>query len=70
MVVRYSVDHPVLQEWVYNRADMDDAKIVWAREIPDVDLNPLLNYFRDRRVWLAEPDLPVPRLSVYSPPKP
>jgi hypothetical protein len=66
VIVRYLPNHPVLQEWVYNQADIDDAKIVWAREIPDTSLNPLLNYFQNRRAWLAEPDLPVPRLSPYS----
>jgi hypothetical protein len=66
VIVRYLPNHPVLQEWVYNRADIDGSKIVWAREIPGMDQNPLLNYFKDRRVWLAEPDLPVPRLSAYS----
>jgi len=66
VIVRYLPNHAVLQEWVYNRADIDDTKIVWAREIPGMDLNPLLTYFHDRRVWLAEPDLPVPRLNPYS----
>lgn len=66
VIVRYSPDHPVLQEWVYNRANIDGARIVWAREIPGTDLNPLLNYFHDRKVWVVEPDLAVPRLSAYS----
>ena len=69
VLVRYS---PVSTsgEWVYNDADIDHAKVVWAREIPGVDLHSLLSYFHDRRVWIVEPDLPVPRLSVYSQPQP
>ncbi len=56
VVVRYSKDHNSGEEYVYNEADIDRAKIVWAREIPRMDLSPLLNYFRNRNVWLYEPD--------------
>ena len=67
VIVRYTTWHNTLQEWVYNRADIDDAKIVWAREIPGVSMQPLLDYFRGRDVWLVEPDRAVPRLLPYSP---
>jgi hypothetical protein len=65
VIVRYLPNHSVLQEWVYNRADIDGAKIAWAREIPGLDIRPLLDYFRGRRVWVAEPDLSPPRLGPY-----
>jgi len=66
VIVRYSPEHPVLQEWVYNRADIDGEKIVWAREIPGLDLAPLLDYFRGRRVWIVEADDSPPLLSSYT----
>jgi hypothetical protein len=56
VLVRYSKDHNVGEEYVYNDADIDHSKTVWARDIPDMDLSPLLNYFRNRDVWLYEPD--------------
>jgi hypothetical protein len=56
VLVRYSKDHNSGEEYVYNDADIDHAKIVWAREIPGVDLKPLFTYFRNRDVWIYEPD--------------
>ncbi len=65
VIVHYSPHHVVFREWVYNGADIDRSKVVWAREIPGVSLQPLLDYFRGRRLWLAEPDASPPRLSQY-----
>jgi hypothetical protein len=56
VLVRYAKDHNVGEEYVYNEADIDRAKTVWAREIPGMDLSPLLNYFKNRDVWVYEPD--------------
>lgn len=71
VIVRYlpGDGHNIHQEAVYNRADVDDAKVVWAREIPNADIQPLLNYFGDRQVWLWEPDLSPPKLSEYAGPR-
>jgi len=43
-------------EWVYNRADIDNAKIVWARDMGPTDNAELIRYFKDRSVWLLQPD--------------
>jgi hypothetical protein len=67
VIVRYSKDHNSGEEYVYNEADIDHAKTVWAREIPGVDLSPLLNYFKNRDVWLYEPDEDDGSVSPYSP---
>lgn len=49
--VEYGAEHNVHQEWVYNRASIDDAAVVWARSIgPSADRT-LAAYFSDRKVW-------------------
>jgi hypothetical protein len=67
VLVRYSKDHNSGEEYVYNDADIDHAKTVWAREIPKMDLSPLLSYFRNRDVWVFEPDEDDESVSPYSP---
>jgi hypothetical protein len=67
VLVRYSKDHNSGEEYVYDDADIDHAKTVWAREIPGMDLSPLLSYFRNRDVWVFEPDEDNESVSPYSP---
>jgi hypothetical protein len=64
-IVRYAPDHAPFDDWVYNAADIDKSKVVWAREMENRNSLPLLNYFRDRTVWLVEPDSNPPRISPY-----
>jgi hypothetical protein len=65
IIVRYGPNHNSLQEWVYNRANIDAAPIVWAREMSPEKNRELIEYFKDRHVWLLEPDFDVPRLTPY-----
>jgi hypothetical protein len=64
-IVRYAADHAPFDDWVYNAADIDRSKVVWAREMENRNSGALLNYFRDRTVWLVEPDFNPPRISPY-----
>jgi hypothetical protein len=56
ILVRYQPNHNTHIEWVYNEADIDNSKVVWAREM-DQDSNlRLFEYFKKRRIWLLEAD--------------
>jgi hypothetical protein len=56
ILVRYSARHNPLNEWVYNGPDIDDSKVVWAREMDGADNLELMHYYPDRKVWVVEPD--------------
>jgi hypothetical protein len=66
VIVRYGPHHDFDREWVYNEAQIDAAKVVWARDMGRSDNQELLEYFRDRKVWLVEGDSPTPQLRPYS----
>lgn len=66
VLVSYRAKHTVEHEWVYNSADIDGSKIVWARVIPGRDLMPLIQYFGDRSVWWLEADASPPELRPFS----
>jgi hypothetical protein len=56
VIVRYSPRHSFHDEWVYNRASIDDSQVVWARDMGEDKNRELLHYFRNRQAWLLEPD--------------
>jgi len=65
VIVHYKPGHDfILDEWVYNNADIDGSQVIWARDMGMQNAE-LVNYFHDRRVWLAEPDYSPARVTAY-----
>ncbi len=65
VIVRYGPKHDPLVEWVYNEADIDHSKVVWARDMGEAENERLIQYFGNRTIWLLGADEAPPRLSRY-----
>ena len=50
--VRYPENHNVHLEMVYNKANIDQAKIVWANELSSAENDELVEHFGGRQVWI------------------
>jgi hypothetical protein len=64
-IVRYEPGHEPLDEWVYNAADIDDSKVIWAREMAPAENLELIRYYPDRKAWLIEADQNPVRVMPY-----
>jgi hypothetical protein len=70
-LLNFTVIHRIVAssrpEWVYNGADVDRANVVWARDMGPGKNQELLDYYRDRKVWLLEPDVDPLKLTPIDP---
>jgi hypothetical protein len=66
IMVRYGEGHNLHDEWVYDGAEIDNAKVLWARELDPAQNAKLFAYFKDRQIWLVEPDTDNTELIPYS----
>jgi hypothetical protein len=65
-IVRYQPGREAsLGEWVYNAANIDESKVIWAREMSAEENLALMRYYKDRTVWLVEPDAVPVRVMPY-----
>lgn len=65
VIVHYPLRDTPNAEWVYNDADLDHARVVWARDMGEERNKELLNYYSDRQAWYVDRgDFP-PRLLPY-----
>ena len=53
-------------EWVYNTADIESQKVIWAQDMGPAKNQELIDYYKDRRVWLLYADERPPKLAPYS----
>jgi hypothetical protein len=54
--------------WVYNDANIDQSKIVWAWDMGETRNQELVDYYKERRVWLVQLDNRVPNAEPYAAP--
>src|SRR6266403_1866378 len=52
-------------DWVYNAADIDASKIVWARDLGPAKNQELIDYYKDRTAWILDPKERLPTLRPY-----
>jgi hypothetical protein len=70
VMVRYWPQHQFQDEWVYNGADIDSQRVIWARDLGDVENEKLRLRYPDRKLLLLEPDARPRSLSPYEPAAP
>jgi hypothetical protein len=63
--VRYRTPLRYEYDWVYNAADIDGSRIVWARDMDAFRNAELMQYYPQRQAWFIEPDEVRPSLSPY-----
>jgi hypothetical protein len=56
-----------LLQWIYNDADIDGSRIVWARDMGPQENAKLVEYFRDRTVWRVDPNVVDPQAVLIPP---
>jgi hypothetical protein len=56
VLVRYAPDFDLDRDWVFNGADIDGSKIVWARDMGAEKDQELRDYYRGRKFWIIEAD--------------
>lgn len=54
VLVKYDKAYDIHDEWVYNEADIDNSRIVWAHDLGEEKNQQLRDYFKDRRVWVLK----------------
>ncbi len=68
ILVKYHHKKFMTVEWVYNGADIDGSRIVWARDMgPERNLE-LIRYYKKRRFWLVDADDQKPLVQPYAVP--
>jgi hypothetical protein len=63
--VSYGPNHDPDWEWVWNSCDIDQSKVIWARDMGEAANRELLAYFRGRQSWRIDADDPHPMLRPY-----
>jgi hypothetical protein len=66
VLVRDSVKRDTLDQWVYNQADIDGSKVVWAWEMDATNNQELMRYYPHRQAWLIDMGTKPATVSPYN----
>ena len=58
VLIRYTGHQSPHEEWVYNGADIDGQDVIWAHDLGAERNAEIIRYYKDRKIWLLEPDIP------------
>ena len=64
VIVKYDPDHNPNREWIYNEADIPNAKVILVQDMGEKNKE-LLDYFKDRKAWVLHADAPRPEPECY-----
>ncbi len=64
VLVRAKKDPYNFEQWIYNAAEIDAARIVWARDLGPEKNAELRRYFQNRKVWMLDPNVDPPTLTA------
>jgi hypothetical protein len=67
VLVKPKTDPANVFQWIYNDADIDASKVVWARDMGVQENRSLLQYFRKRKMWVVDPNVEPATILPYSP---
>ncbi len=56
ILVRYEEPYQLHSHWVYNHADVDASRVVWAHDLGAEENKRLLAYYPHRQFWLLRPN--------------
>ena len=68
ILVRYTGHQSPHEEWVYNGAEIDRQDVIWAHDLGTAENRRLLEYYKNRRIWLLQPAINPTRLTPYTQP--
>ena len=66
VIVRYRPDHNPNREWVYNDADIEHSKVIFARDMGPVENKEIIDFMHDRRPLILDADEPDPEPRPYT----
>jgi hypothetical protein len=66
VLVKPKADPDNVFQWIYNDADIDASKVVWARDLGPQENSALLGYFHDRTIWSLDPDVNPPQVVAWT----